>query len=205
MYNGVLLKQNEQPTHQQLSKLSELAISFTGIVIFYTNDLKSTPSKLTLPSTSPEARFCCHAYTLYIAGQKIECCIANQRVDQLRSINPIRRREKRLGMAMFTWLIDIAITNSHTLLKTVRPAAVSGVELREFKRRLADSLTKLKKRTSRGASCNKKKAFCGTSKRRPNTGAQNVKGLSCECFIAFHHRAVLKNSPQLRASLEAVC
>ncbi|KAF1791585.1 PiggyBac transposable element-derived protein [Phytophthora cactorum] len=29
LHNDVLLKQNEQPTHQQLSKLSELAISFT--------------------------------------------------------------------------------------------------------------------------------------------------------------------------------
>ncbi|KAF1785247.1 hypothetical protein GQ600_830 [Phytophthora cactorum] len=54
----------------------------------------------------------------------------NRCMNAVERHHPIRRREKRLGMAMFTWLIDIAITNSHTLLKTVRPAAVSGVELR---------------------------------------------------------------------------
>ncbi|KAG6952756.1 hypothetical protein JG687_00012806 [Phytophthora cactorum] len=31
------------------------------------------------------------------------------------------------------------------------------------------------------------------------------RGFHVECFTAFHHRDVLKNSPQLRASLEAVC
>ncbi|KAG6954941.1 hypothetical protein JG687_00011499 [Phytophthora cactorum] len=71
---------------------------------------------------------------------------AYNRVDQLRSTNPIRRGEKRLGTTMCTWLIDIAIINSHTQLNTVRPAGVSGLELREFKRRLADSLTKAEKR-----------------------------------------------------------
>ncbi|KAG6952757.1 hypothetical protein JG687_00012807, partial [Phytophthora cactorum] len=53
-------------------------------------------------------------------------------------------------MKMFTWLIDIAIINSHTLLNTVRPAAVSDVELREFKRRLTDLLSKTEK-------CNKQR------------------------------------------------
>ncbi|ETM98514.1 hypothetical protein PPTG_24601 [Phytophthora nicotianae INRA-310] len=48
------------------------------------------------------------------------CMNAVDRVDQLRSINPIRRREKRLSMTMFTWLMDIAIINAHTLVKTIR-------------------------------------------------------------------------------------
>lgn len=42
------------------------------------------------------------------------CMKAVDRVDQLRSTNSIRRHGKRLGMTMFTGLIDIAIINSHT-------------------------------------------------------------------------------------------
>ncbi|KAG6956803.1 hypothetical protein JG687_00010384 [Phytophthora cactorum] len=116
-------------------------------------------------------------------------------------------------MAMFTWLIDIAITNSHTLLKTVRPAAVSGVELREFKRRLADSLTKLKKRNKQRRELQQQKSVfvrllmtLSNIKKKAKYGCTKCdRGFHVECFIAFHHRAVLKNSPQLRASLEAVC
>ncbi|KAJ8528656.1 hypothetical protein ON010_g14673 [Phytophthora cinnamomi] len=145
------------------------------VVIFYANDLKATPSALTMASTSQEAVFCCPGtYPIQrwtddrMLHRKISmaptviaaynlCMNAVDRVDQLRSTNPIRRREKRLGMAMITWLMHLAIVNAQTLINAVQPDAAKGVSLREFKRRIADVLTSSEKQNKRRREMQQKK------------------------------------------------
>ncbi|GMF54288.1 unnamed protein product [Phytophthora fragariaefolia] len=61
------------------------------------------------------------------------------RVDQLRSTNPNRRREKRLDMTLFIWLLDMATINAYALLKKT---TTTSVTLHEFKIRIVESLTK---------------------------------------------------------------
>ncbi|GMF54271.1 unnamed protein product [Phytophthora fragariaefolia] len=140
----------------QAEKAGYIEYKDRTVIIFYTNDLKATPSSRVFPSTSPEALHCCHGTfplqrwtedrmmhrKLFMAPAVIAaynlCINAIDRVDQLRSTNPIRRREKRLGMAMFTWMMDLAIINS----QIIQPAAAKGISLREFKRRMVDLLTK---------------------------------------------------------------
>jgi hypothetical protein len=60
-------------------------------------------------------------------------------MDQARAVNPTRRREKRVGMSLFTWAIDIACHNGYCIMKKMMPKA--NVSLREYKRQLSVLLT----------------------------------------------------------------
>ncbi|ETO65316.1 hypothetical protein F444_17356 [Phytophthora nicotianae P1976] len=146
---GWMEKQKKHPTNQRrLPKAQRttyepviVQAEKAGYVIYKDKGYllyQRTPSQPTLPSTYPEAVLCCHGTypiqrwtedrmmhrRVFMAPTIIAaynfCMNAVDRVDQLRSINPIRRREKRLSMTMFTWLMDIAIINAHTLVKTIR-------------------------------------------------------------------------------------
>ncbi|EGZ10404.1 hypothetical protein PHYSODRAFT_518952 [Phytophthora sojae] len=67
------------------------------------------------------------------------------RMNLLRSTNPTRRREKRLHMSVFTWLLDISIINTYALERVIGGSASARVTLREFKREIADKLTRNEK------------------------------------------------------------
>ena len=60
------------------------------------------------------------------------------RMDQKRSTNPTKRKEKRLGMSIFTYLLDLSVLQSFAIFKTIRP--YDKATLTEFKRDLCDSL-----------------------------------------------------------------
>lgn len=62
------------------------------------------------------------------------------RVDQLRYTNPTRRKEMRLSMSLFTWLLDLSIINSFALMKHIQKKPKAPQTLREFKRRVCESL-----------------------------------------------------------------
>ncbi|KAK1931857.1 hypothetical protein P3T76_012789 [Phytophthora citrophthora] len=49
-----------EPTIVQAEKDGYIVYKDRKVVIFYTNDLKATPSALVLTPTAPEAVFCCH-------------------------------------------------------------------------------------------------------------------------------------------------
>ncbi|KAK1938850.1 hypothetical protein P3T76_008925 [Phytophthora citrophthora] len=126
---------------------------------FYTNDLAGTMTEPMLPGTSTEVVRLCRglaplrrwtgdqvmhrktfqapatvvAYNIFMNGV--------DRVDQLRSTNPIRRKEKRLSMSLLTWALDLALINALALFKKVAGSAVERVTLREFKQRVAEKLT----------------------------------------------------------------
>ncbi|RLN74357.1 hypothetical protein BBJ28_00008624 [Nothophytophthora sp. Chile5] len=134
------------------------------VVVIYTNDLRSTPSSCTiaarsLDQDSVEAARCCHGlHTLrrWVDGDMMHRSTFNvpavivaynqamnavDRVDQLRSTNPTRRKEKRLTMSLFTWLLDLAVINAFALLREVNYEHWRNLTLREFKRRIAEEMT----------------------------------------------------------------
>jgi hypothetical protein len=53
------------------------------------------------------------------------------RMDQARAVNPTWHREKRVGMSLFTWAIDIDCHNGYCIVKKMMPKA--DVSLREYK------------------------------------------------------------------------
>lgn len=160
--------QKKLPEHLRTEYVAPMTIAATAgyiifrgklTVTFYTNDLAGTPFQGVLRGDSAEAIWLCHglaplrrwtgeqvmhrktfqvpavivAYNLFMNGV--------DRVDQLRSTNPIRRKEKRLSMSILTWALDLALINAFALFKKVAGVAAQRVTLREFKRRVADKLT----------------------------------------------------------------
>jgi hypothetical protein len=153
-----------QPALELADRAGYIVFKDRKVVIFYSNDLRATPTSRTLSGKTDEAVTCCHGLfpiqrwtddrvlhrKVFMAPTII--AVYNRfmngvdRVDQLRSTNPNRRREKRLDMTLFTWLLDIATINAYPLLKRT---TTSSITLREFKRRIADSLTKSEKEARR--------------------------------------------------------
>lgn len=143
-----------QPSLSFANRAGYVVYKDRKVVIFYSNDLHATPSVRTLPGTSDEAVACCHGlYPIQrwtddrVLHRKIfmaptVVAVYNRfmngvdRVDQLRSTNPTRRREKRLDMTLFTWLLDMATINAFSLMKRMTS---TNVTLREFKRRQPDT------------------------------------------------------------------
>uniref|UniRef100_H3GEE4 PiggyBac transposable element-derived protein domain-containing protein n=1 Tax=Phytophthora ramorum TaxID=164328 RepID=H3GEE4_PHYRM len=160
--------QKKLPPHLQTEYVASMTVAAGAgyivfrdklTVIFYTNDLAGTPSQRVLPGNSPEAIWLCRglaplrrwtadrvmhrqtfrvpsmvvAYNLFMNGV--------DRVGQLRSTNPIRRKEKRLSMSILTWALDLALINAFTLLKKVAGEDATRVTLRDFKQRVAEKLT----------------------------------------------------------------
>jgi hypothetical protein len=203
-----------QPSFTFEERLGYIVYKDRKVVIFYSNDLRTTPSTRILNGSSDEAVACCHGR--YPIQRWTDDCVQHRkifmaptviaiynrfmngvdRVDQLRSTNPTRRREKRLDMTLFTWLIDLAIIYAFLLLKRTTTSTSS---LRKFKRQIADSLTRNEKAIRRQRLRREKKRqredlddVVGSDISlhiiTPNATRQSNGKLKCYCaFLAFCH------------------
>ncbi len=100
------------------------------VVVFYTNDLKATPTAPMLPMESDEAIDAVNGTCIIrrwtgsevmhrssievpaIVGAYNSFMNAVDRMDQIRSSCPTRRREKRVSMTLFTLVLVLAIINA---------------------------------------------------------------------------------------------
>ena len=60
------------------------------------------------------------------------------RMDQKRSTNPTKRKEQRLGMSIFTYLLDLCVLQSFSIYKLLEPE--NKEVLSEYKKALCDEL-----------------------------------------------------------------
>ncbi|POM66674.1 Hypothetical protein PHPALM_17429 [Phytophthora palmivora] len=219
------------------------------VVIIYSNDLRAIPSSRTLSRYSDEAVAASHGLypiqrspndrvlprkTFTIPTVIASYMNAVDRADPLRSTNPTRRREKRLDMTLFTWLLDMAAINAFALLKriaeghpTLRIAdtstrsekAIRWQQVRRNKKRQCEALDDVVRAdaslhiiTPNSTTHGNGKLKCYLcSLRRINKKAQFgyttcERGFHVACFSAFHYQDVFKaRSSALRGALEAVC
>lgn len=128
-------------------------------VVFYTNDLASTPTARVLDGESSEAIACCHGLypmkrwtgnevmhreTSFVPAVVAAYNIAMNGVDrgdQLRSTNPARRKEMRLSMTLLTWALDLPKLHAFALMKHIQTQSNPPRTLRQFKLRGCESLT----------------------------------------------------------------
>ena len=128
------------------------------VVVFYTNDLASTPPSAILDGTDEDAIFCVNGlaelerWTGTESMSRTKFMVPSiivaynifmnsvDRMDQLRSTNPTRRREKRVEMTIFTLLLDLAVNNAFALYNKMWPDLSSSVTIREFKRNICEQL-----------------------------------------------------------------
>ena len=130
------------------------------VVLFYTNDLAHTPSAAILDCSDEESILCVNGLAELERWTGTECMSRKKFMvpsiivaynmfmnsvdcmDQLRSTNPTRRRERRLGMTIFTLILDLAVNNAFALYNKVCPTLASTVHTREFKRKICEQLVK---------------------------------------------------------------
>lgn len=137
------------------SKSGYIVFKDRAIVTFYTNDLAETPTVPVQGSTEESIRCvhclaelhrwtgneCIHrtifhvpaivvAYNLFMNGV--------DRFDQLRSTNACVRKESKVTMTLFTFLLDASIQNAFTVRNVMHPE--KKTTLREFKRVVAQQL-----------------------------------------------------------------
>ena len=126
------------------------------MVIFYSNDLSGTPSHPIMDGTSPEAIKCVHGLsqlqrwtgvevlhrtkfdvpTIIVAYNRYMNCI--DRLDQGLATAPTKHKEIRLQMTMFTFFLDLCVSQAYALYKKIHPK--EKVMMTEFKRRLCEKL-----------------------------------------------------------------
>ncbi|KAG6974949.1 hypothetical protein JG688_00002810, partial [Phytophthora aleatoria] len=128
-------------------------------VVFYTNDLSSTPPGSVLSGDNSRAIACVHGlcpirrWTGSVIMHRTTFMLptlvaaynlamnAVDRVDQRQSTNLTRRKEMRLTMSMLAWALDLCALNAFELSRKVQPVGTASVSVREFKRQLAEALT----------------------------------------------------------------
>ena len=126
------------------------------IVVFYCNDLASTPENLISGSTDVQAIDCVHGTsrlrrwngdeifhrTSYLVPAIIVAynifMNSVDRFDQYRQTNCTERREKRVPMSILTFILDAAINNAYALYQKMN--IDDTVNFKEFKRRIASQL-----------------------------------------------------------------
>ena len=123
-------------------------------VAFYSNDLAKTPA-VPLQEATDDAVVCVHGLismsrwrghesfhrsVIKVPSLVLACnAFMNgvDRFDQLRSTNAIARKEKRVSMSLFTFMLDAAILNAYALHKQESDTPL--LVPREFKRRIAEA------------------------------------------------------------------
>ena len=57
------------------------------------------------------------------------------RMDQLRAAAPCRRKETRLNMSLFTWVLDLSVHNAYSVFSHLRTEdhTIENIPFQEFK------------------------------------------------------------------------
>lgn len=79
-----------------------------------------------------QVQYCVVAYSISM--------FAVDRFDKIRSTNTIMRREKRVSMSIFTYLLDASLQNAYTVLQSIVVPGEVTYTAREFKRTVASQL-----------------------------------------------------------------
>ena len=142
---------------ERAEKCGYIIFKDRSVVIFYTNDLAGTPKQnIERQSThtircvqglAPMRRWMgnesMHRTLLHVPAVVVAYNMFMNGVDkydQYRSTNAIVRKEKRVPMSIFTFLLDASIQNAFTIMRTISAPVSATCSLREFKRRVAESL-----------------------------------------------------------------
>lgn len=125
------------------------------IVIFYTNDLANTPGEPILDMNNEEAVSCVHGlctvhrwtgnevlhrkefHVPAIIGAYNKFMNSVDRMDQRRSTNPTRRKEQRLHMNIFTYVLDLCAHQAYVVKQGIYDETITS--LVEFKRSICEA------------------------------------------------------------------
>ena len=205
------------------------------VVVFYSNDLADTPPPVICGAENADAVRCVHGLSslerwtgneIYHKTKLLVPAVivaynifmnSVDRFDQYRQTNITQRREKRVPMSIFTFILDACINNAYAIYQKINKTTT--IDMKEFKRRIAEQLvanTKIRVAHVQGhkfdddtyipmehhtilETQNKKRNICylcrlvqpigATSKpaSTPYFCLQCRKGFCVNCLTAYHH------------------
>jgi hypothetical protein len=121
------------PLDQVANNSGFIIFKDSKVVVFYSNDLFETPPEAVLHGSDERAVNCVHGLSTISRWTGTEVLHRTDffvpapivaynkfmnrvdRMDQLRSTHVIQRREKRVHMTIFTYLLDLSITQAYTI------------------------------------------------------------------------------------------
>ena len=145
------------PKGEQAENAGYIVWKDSKVVVFYCNCFKTTPPKEVSNQDDLHAIHAVHdlgiiqrwtgsenMHRTNIRTPAIIIVYNNfmnsvDRLDHLRSSNPTRRREKRLCMSVFTYMMDLACINVYAIFKEVTDKETyKSVSFKEFKRTVCE-------------------------------------------------------------------
>ena len=232
------------PPHDKVAeKAGYIVWKDKKIVIFYTNDLASSPSIPIMDGSTPEARSAVNGLAVLSrwTGKEIfhrtnfsvpSPIVAYNlfmnsvdRMDQKRSALPCKRKEQRLQMSAFTYLLDLACLQAYAIYSDIETSK-NKMLLIQFKRKLCKTLVEPyraeRKRSQNPVipydanfvvgtidnkhmlleNVNKRDIDCylckirGIEKRTIYGCCACGKGFCVNCFTAYHCKHMLSNNMQ---------
>lgn len=147
------------PTELVAEKAGYIVWKDTKVVVFYTNDLCDTPTRAILDMDDDEAKHCVHGLApieRWTGNESLHRSIfmvpaiivaynmfmnSVDRMDQRRATNPTRRKEQRLHMSMFTFILDLAALQAFALHQVLDDGS-NVLDFISFKRSICESLVK---------------------------------------------------------------
>ena len=127
-------------------------------VLFYTNDLKETPTKRIQGVNEESVR--CVGGLLILKRWTDECTTTSKSFyvpsiivaynhlmnvfdifDQVRTYSACVRKEKRVSMTILDFILDSSLQNAYSILSVIDLEEFKSINFREFKRQVAVSLT----------------------------------------------------------------
>lgn len=125
-------------------KCGYVVLKDSKVALFYTNDLSTTPSSPILYSSDEEAITAVNDLgvirrwhgneVLHHTEMQVPAIIvadnyfmnSTDRMDQIRSTAPTWRKERRLPMTLFTFVLDPVVDNTRSILSKLDPTSTTA-------------------------------------------------------------------------------
>jgi hypothetical protein len=135
-----------------------IVLKDSKLVVFYSSDLNSSPAEPIMDSSDSKAVECVHGLAVMYRWTGSEglnrtpfpvpapiivynaFMNAVDWMDQVRSTLRTQRREKRVHMSVFTYLLDLSMSQAYSVYNMLKEKATSKHSYFNFKRRICEQL-----------------------------------------------------------------
>jgi len=200
-----------------------ISLKDSKVVVFYSNDLKGTLPERVMDSSDSRAVEIVHGLAtiyrwtgtevLHRSAFSVPAPIvaynsfmnAVDRMDQVRSTLRTQRREKRIHMSIWTYLLDLSVSQAYAVYQKMTEANRTKQTFFEFKRNICEQLiiphritkSPARSRRERAQAAVQEEGAQGTTRKRNRSNQSNLTDDECVGVIDTDHM-LLENYPRAK-------